>query len=69
MARIRLDGKLAAHQLQSLPHANESDAAIVEGVLRVKANPQIFHGQLYLCRCSAQFHSEMTRTAVLNCIL
>jgi len=42
---------------------------MVEGVLRVKANPQIFHGQLYLCRCSAQFHFKATLTAVLDRVL
>jgi len=66
---LRLDENLAVHQMESLPHADESKAATVDGVLRVKANPQVIHGQLYLCRCSAQFHLKVPLTAVLDCIL
>jgi hypothetical protein len=66
--RFRIDEKLAAHQLQSLAHADKPYAAAVDGNLLVKANSQVTHGQLYLTRCSVQFHSEVSLTAVLDCI-
>jgi hypothetical protein len=69
MAGFRLDGKLAVHQLQSLPHADEPKARTIHGVLRVEANSLVIHGQLYRSRCCAQFDSELPLTAVLNCIL
>jgi len=68
-AGFRLDGKRAAHSLHSLPHAYEPQAATAHGVLLVKANSQVIHRQLYPHRCSVQFHSEVSLTAVLNCIL
>src|SRR6266403_141246 len=68
-AGFRIDRKLAAYQVQPLPHADKSYAATVHGVLRIKANSRVTHGQLYLPRCSAQFHSEVPRAAVLDCIL
>ena len=68
-AGLRLDGKLAAHQLQSLPHADEPEAVRVGGVLRVKANSQVSHGQLNLSLCTAQFHFEVLHATVLHRIL
>ena len=68
-AGLRLDGKLAAHQLQSLLHADEPEAATVDGVLRVKANSQVTHGQLNLSLCTAQFHLKVANAAMLHRIL
>ena len=68
-AGLRLDGNLTAHQLHSLSHADEPEAATVDGVLRVKANSQVAHGQLNLSLCTAQFHFEVPHATVLHRIL
>ena len=68
-AGVRLDGNLTAHQLYSLSHADEPEAATVDGVLRIKANSQIAHGQLNFSRGAVQFHFELSRAAVLHRIL
>lgn len=63
------DGNLTAHQLHSLSHADEPDAAMVDSDLRVKANSQVANGQLNLSLRTAQFHSEMSHATVLHGIL
>ena len=40
-----------------------------DGVLRVKANSQVAHGQLNLSLCTVQFHFEVPHTTVLHRIL
>jgi hypothetical protein len=42
---------------------------MVDGILRVKANPQVAHGQLNLSLCTAQFHFEVLHATVLHPIL
>jgi len=66
---LRVDGKLTVHQLQSLSHADEPQAATVDGILRVKANSQVAHSQLNLSLCTPQLHFEVPRAAVLHRIL
>ena len=68
-AGLRLDGKLTAHQLHSLSHADEPEAATMDGFLRVKPDSQVAHGQLNLSLCTAQFHFEVPHATVLHRIL
>ena len=45
-AGFRIDGKLAVHQFQPLPHADKPYTVMVGSGLLVKADSKVTHGQL-----------------------
>jgi hypothetical protein len=68
-AGLRLDRKIAPHQLEPLSHADQPEASPLHRSLPVKTYSHVTHTQADLLRCSAQINLKVLSTAMLNRIL
>src|SRR5258708_10120234 len=66
---VRFDGKLSAHQLYPLRHADEAKPGGLHCPFDVKTRSRIAHTKIYRIRRCAQLRIEVPHSAVLDCIV
>jgi len=63
--RLRIDGKAALHEFQSLLHAVETKPSPRPCRCETKAHPAVTDREMNLIRRSSQLHIELPHPAVL----